>query len=67
MRLPAERSKYRQAKIMKHASTGTNYAILTKRVYVQHEKKPVPNLRSIHSVVFDQASTKFIDIFVPSE
>ena len=25
---------------MKHASTGTNYAILTKWVRVQHEKKP---------------------------
>ena len=32
-------SKYRHAKIVKHASTGTNYAILTKQVKVQNEKK----------------------------
>ena len=29
---------------MKHASTGTNYAILTKQVKGQHVKKPVLNL-----------------------
>ena len=28
--------------------TGTNYATLTKQVKVQHEKKPVPNLKSIY-------------------
>ena len=36
-----QRSRYRQVKITKHASIGTNYAILTKRVKVQHEKEPV--------------------------
>ena len=29
-----QKSNYRQVKITKHASTGTNYAILTKRVKV---------------------------------
>ena len=50
---------------MKHATTGTNYAILTMRVKVQYEKKPVSNLRSIQSVVFEQTCTNFIEIFVP--
>ena len=36
-----ERSKFWQVKIMKHASTGTNYVIFTKQVKVQHEKKNV--------------------------
>ena len=49
---------------MEHASTGTNYAILTKQVKVQHEKKPVSNLKSIHTVGFEQISKKFIEIFV---
>ena len=29
---------------MKHARTDANYAILTKRVKLQHEKKPVSSL-----------------------
>ena len=52
---------------MEHASTGTNYAILSKQVKVQHEKKPVSNLKSMQSVVFEQISKKFIEIFVPEE
>ena len=40
-------SKYKQIKIMKHGNTGTSYAILTKRVRVQHEKKPVSNLKCL--------------------
>ena len=55
-----QRSKYWQVKIKKHASTGTNYVILTKRVKEQHEKKTVSNLKSMHSVVFEQTSTKFL-------
>ena len=43
-----QRSKYRQVKIMKHARTDANYAILTKQVEQQHEKKPVSNLLSKH-------------------
>ena len=50
---------------MKRGSIGTNYVILTKRVRAQHEKKPVSNLKCVQSVVFEQTSTKFIDIFVP--
>ena len=49
---------------MKHASTGTNYAILAKQVKVQHEKKPVSNLKSMQIVVFEQTSSKFIKIGV---
>ena len=44
---------------MKHASLGTNYAILTKQVKVQHEKKPDSNFKSMQIVCFDQISTKF--------
>ena len=50
---------------MKHGSTGTNYAILTKQVKVQHEKKPVLNLKSMQLVGFEQTYTTFIEIFVP--
>ena len=42
----------------------TNYAILTKRVKLQHEKKPVLNLLSLQSVSFEQTFMKFIEIFV---
>ena len=55
-------SNCRQLKNAKHASAGTNYAILTKRVKVQHEKKSV---KSMEIVGFGQTSTKFIEIFVP--
>ena len=60
-----QRSKYRQVKITKLASTGTNYAILTKQVKLQHEKKPASNLKSMQIVGFEQASLKYIEIFVP--
>ena len=39
---------------MKHARTDANYAILIKRVKLQHEKKLVPNLLSMQSVDFEQ-------------
>ena len=45
---------------MKHANTGRNYAILTKLVKVEHEKKPELNLKSMQIVGFQQASTKFL-------
>ena len=38
---------------MKHVSTGTNYAILTKWVKVQREKKPVLNLKGMQIVGFE--------------
>ena len=60
-----QRPKYRQIKIAKHVSTGTSYVIFTKQVKVQHEKKPVSNLRSIQIAGFEETSTKFIGIFVP--
>ena len=44
---------------MKHTRTDTNYAILTKRIKLQHEKKPISNLKSMQSVGFQQTSTKF--------
>ena len=50
---------------MKRARADANYAILTKRVKLQHEKKPVLNLLSIQSEGFEQAFMKFIEIFVP--
>ena len=59
-----QRLNYRQLKIMKYVSTGTNYTMLTKRVKVQDEKKPVSNLKSMQIVGFEQTPTKFIEIFV---
>ena len=59
-----QRLNYRQLKITKHVSTGTNYTMLTKRVKVQDEKKPVSNLKSMQIVGFEQTPTKFIEIFV---
>ena len=59
-----QRSKYRQVKITKHESKGTNFAILTKWVKVQHETKPATNLKCMHIVGFEQRPTKFIEIFV---
>ena len=44
-----------------------NYTILTKRVKLQHEKKPLSNLLSIQSVGFEQTFMKFIEIFIPEE
>ena len=42
---------------MKHA----NYAILTKLVKLQDEKKPVSNLLSMQSAGFGQTFMEFID------
>ena len=50
---------------MKHARADANYAILTKRVKLQHEKKPVSNLLSMQSVGFEQTFMKFIKSLVP--
>ena len=55
----------RDYEITKHASRGTNHAILTKWVKVQHEKKLVLNLKSMQIVGFEKTFTKFIEIFVP--
>ena len=54
-------SKYRQVEIMKHARADGNYAILTKLVQLQDEKKPVSNLLSMQIVGFEQTFMKFID------
>ena len=41
-----QRSKYRQVENMKHARTDVNYIIsMRKQVKLQHEKKPVSNLK----------------------
>ena len=52
---------------MKHARTDANYPILTKRVKLQHEKKLVSNLLSMHSVDFEQTFMKFVEIVVPQK
>ena len=44
-----------------------NCAIITKRVKLQHEKKPISNLISMQSVGFEQTSMIFIEIFVLQE
>ena len=62
-----QRSKYRQVKIMKHAKTDANYTTLTKRVKLQHEKKPVLNLISMQNVGFEHTFMKFIEIFISQE
>ena len=41
-----------------------NYATLTKRGKLQHKKKPISNLTSMKTEVFEQISMKFIEIFV---
>ena len=48
---------------MKHGKTDANYAILTKWVKLQHEKKSISNLISMQSVGFEQTFMKFIEIF----
>ena len=53
--------------MMKHARGDVNYAMLTKQVKLQHEKKHVSNLKYIHSVGFEQTFTKFSEIFIPKE
>ena len=52
---------------MKHATIDANYAILTKQVKLQHEKKPVLNLISMQSVGFEQTFMNFIEIFLLQE
>ena len=52
---------------MKHARTDANYAMLTKWVNLQHEKKPVSNLISMQSVGFEQTLMKFTEIFILQE
>ena len=52
---------------MKLTKTDATYAILTKRLKLQHKKKLVLSLKSMQSVGFEQAFTKFIEIFVPQE
>ena len=48
---------------MTHARSDITYPILTKQIKLQHEEKPILNLKSIESVGFQQTFTKFIDIF----
>ena len=49
---------------MKHARTGANHVILTKRIKLQHDKNLASYLKSMQNVGFEQTSTKFIQIFV---
>ena len=57
----AQRSKYRQVNVMKHAREDANYAILTKLVKLQDEKKTCLNLLSMQIEGFEQTFMKFID------
>ena len=52
---------------MEHARADANYAILTKQVKLQYEKKPVSHLLSIRNVGFEQTFMKFTEIFVLQE
>ena len=52
---------------MKHARKDANYAILTKRVRLKPEKKPVSNFKSTESLSLKQSFAKFIEIFVPQK
>ena len=52
---------------MKHARTDVNYAILTKRVKLQHETKSASNLKCMQGVGFEQTFTKFSGTFIPKE
>ena len=46
---------------MKHARRDANYAILTKLVKLEDEKKLVSNLLSMQSAGFEQTLMKFIN------
>ena len=60
-----QRLKYKQVETMNHASIGTNYAILTQCIKAQHQNKLASNLKSMHSVCFEQTTTtKFIKILL---
>ena len=52
---------------MKYGRADANYAIATKWVQLQHEKKPVSNLTSMQSVDCEQTFRKVIEIFIPQE
>ena len=52
---------------MKQAKADANYVVLTKRVKLQLEKKPVSNLLSMQSAGVEPTFMKFIEIFVPQE
>ena len=52
---------------MKYGKADANYAIATKWVQLQHEKKPVSNLTSMQSVDCEQTFRKVIEIFIPQE
>ena len=52
---------------MKHETLDANYAILTRQVKPQHEKKPVSNLLSMQSVGFGQTCIKLIETFLLQE
>ena len=52
---------------MKRVRTDINHAILTKRVKLKHEKKPVSNFKCLQSVGFGQTFTDFSEIFVPKD
>ena len=52
---------------MKHGRKNASYIVLTKRVKLQHEKKPVLNVISKQSVGFEQTIGKLIKIFIPQE
>ena len=56
-----------EVKITKHARTGVNHIILTKRIKLQLEKKLVSNLKSMQNVGSEQTFTKFIEIVVLQE
>ena len=65
-----QRSKKRQEKITKHASTGTNYAILTKLVKVQLKKKTCIELKkyadcsfwaNIYEIYWDFRSVRIVE------
>ena len=52
---------------MKHETIDANYAILTRQVKPQHEKKPVSNLLSMQSVGIGQTCIKLIETFLLQE
>ena len=52
---------------MKHARTDANYAILIKRVRLQHKTKPVSNLLMMQSVDIGQTFMTFFENFVAQE
>ena len=43
---------------MKHARTGANYVILTKKIKLKHEMEPASNLKNLQNVGFEQKHLK---------